>query len=232
MDYPHKWLCVTTVTVPTPVRPTLTYPCHSQVIRIIPEHPMPLPNPLAPFWANLHLSNALLNTPTPLRPVNTFPTWPNASSTPSLPRVKSIPNIHTHSRSNAIRPSLFCIKSIPDVSSVLQLRSGEAQSHTSLARCVLVRLPLLSIYLFPSCLLYVLCSHHSLPSFHFSVSFSVPHLHPPLFSSIFILSLCQPYSAILYLPYDSFLIVQIIPIITTPRTCINTLSTSCCSSVW
>ena len=61
-----------TVTVPTPIRPILTCLRPSRVIRIIPEHPMPLPNPLAPSRANSRLSNALPNTPTPLRLVNAF----------------------------------------------------------------------------------------------------------------------------------------------------------------
>ena len=39
---------VTTMTIPTPIHPILTCLHPSQVIRIIPEHPMPLPNPLAP----------------------------------------------------------------------------------------------------------------------------------------------------------------------------------------
>ena len=71
------------------------------------------PNPLTPS----RLSNALPNTLTPLRLVNAFPTQctfdlsssscqvdsrPNAPSTFPLPRVKSIPDIHTHSRPNAI----------------------------------------------------------------------------------------------------------------------------------
>ena len=75
---------VTTVTVPTPVCPILTYLCHFWVTRIIPKHSMPLPNPLAPLRANSHLSNALPNTPTPLRLVDAFPTWrsfdPSSSS--------------------------------------------------------------------------------------------------------------------------------------------------------
>ena len=82
---------VTTMTVPTPVRPILTHLHHFRVIRTIPEHPLPtlnplapsqvslhlnntLLNPLAPSWANLHLSNALLNPLTPLHLVNAFPT--------------------------------------------------------------------------------------------------------------------------------------------------------------
>ena len=164
---------VTTVTIPTPVRPIPTYLRHSRVIR------MPLPNPLAPSRANSRLSNAPPNTLTPLRLVDAFPT--RRSFDLSFPHIKSIPDIHTHSRPDAIQPSLSCVKSNPDVSSVSRLRSGEARSRTSLARCVLVRLSSLSIYMFLSCLLYVPLSHHSLPSFRFSVSSSVPRLHPPSF---------------------------------------------------
>ena len=67
-------MTVMTVTVPTPVCPIPTHLCHSQVIRTTPEHPMLLPNPLAPSRANLRLSNALSNTLTPLRLVDAFPT--------------------------------------------------------------------------------------------------------------------------------------------------------------
>ena len=96
----------------------------------------------------------------------------------------------------------------------------------------LARLLMSFIYLLS--LLSAVCSlfHHSLPSACFSVSSSVPHLCSPLFSSIFIPSLYWPHLVILYFPYDPFLIVQIIPILTTLHTCINTLVTSCCSSVW
>ena len=76
---------------------------------------------------------------------------PDARSTFPLSRVKLIPNNHTHSRPDVFRPSLLCVKSIPDVSLVLQLQSGEARSHTSLARCVLVCLSSLSMYMFLSC---------------------------------------------------------------------------------
>ena len=74
-------------------------------------------------------------------------------------------------------------------------------------------------------------SHHSLPF----VCFLCPILSSPspstLVSSIFILTSVDPTLVIPYIPYDPFPIIQIILIITTPRTCINTLSTRCCSSV-
>ena len=63
---------VTTVTIPTPIHPIPTCLRPSRVIRIIPEHPMPLLNPLAPSRANSRLSNALPNTPTPLCLVDAF----------------------------------------------------------------------------------------------------------------------------------------------------------------
>ena len=75
-----------------------------------------------------------------------------------------------------------CVKSIPDVSSVSRLWLGEAQPCTSLARCVLVRLSSLPIYMF----LYVPLSHHSLPSARFlCLTLSSPS-PSTLVSSIFI----------------------------------------------
>ena len=175
-----------------------------------------------------HLSNALPNTPTPLRVVNAFPTRPDAPSTFPLPRVKSIPDIHTHSRPNVFQPSLLCVSPIPDVSSVSRLWSGEARSRTSLARCILVCLSSLPIYMF----LYVPLSHHSLPFTRFlCLTLSSPSLST-LVSSIFIPYLHWPSLVIPYISYDPFPIVQINPILTTHHTCINTLSTRCCSSVW
>ena len=87
-------LAVMTVTVPTPIHPIPTCLCPSWVIRIIPEHPISLLNPLAPSRANLHLSNALLNTPTPLHLVNTFPTRRSFNLSSSLHQVNSQ---HPHS---------------------------------------------------------------------------------------------------------------------------------------
>ena len=141
---------------------------------------------------------------------------PDAPLTFPLPRVKSIADTHTHSRPDAFQPSLFCIKSIPDVSSVSRLQSGEARSRTSLTQCVIVCLSLLSIYMFLSCPLYVPLSHHSLPSARFlCLILSSPSLST-LVSSIFIPYLRRPSLVIPYIPYDPFPIVQIIPILTTP----------------
>ena len=49
---------VMTVTKPTPIRPIPTCLRHSRVIRTIPEHLLPLPNPLAPSRANSHLTHS------------------------------------------------------------------------------------------------------------------------------------------------------------------------------
>ena len=104
---------------------------------------MPNPNPLTP----LHLSNALPNTPTPLRLVNAFPTRRSFDLSSSSRQVDSR---HPHSfPTRAFQPSLLCVKSIPDISSVSQLRSGGARSRTSLTQCVLVRPFSLPIYMFP-----------------------------------------------------------------------------------
>ena len=65
---------VTPVTVPTPVHPIPTCLHHSQVIKTITEHLSPIPNPLTPSQASLHLSNALPNSLTPLHLIDTFPT--------------------------------------------------------------------------------------------------------------------------------------------------------------
>ena len=83
-----------TVTVPTPVHPIPTYLRHSRVTRIIPEHSMPIPNSLAPSWANSHLSNTLPNPLTPLHLVNAFLTWHSFNLSSSLCQVDSQ---HPHS---------------------------------------------------------------------------------------------------------------------------------------
>ena len=97
---------------------------------------------------------------------------PNAPSTSPLPRVKSIPDNHTHSRPDVFQPSLLCVKSIPDVSSVSRLQLGEARSRTSLAQCVLVHPFSLPIYMFP-----LRSSVTSLATLH---SFSMSHPQFPV----------------------------------------------------
>ena len=85
---------VMTVTIPTPICPILTCLCPSRVVRITPEHPTLLPNPLAPSQANSHLSNALPNTLTPLCLVDALPTRCSFDLSSSLRQVNSR---HPHS---------------------------------------------------------------------------------------------------------------------------------------
>ena len=94
---------VTTVTVPTPIRPIPTCLHPSWVIRITPEHPMANPNSLAPSQANSRLMHPQTLWPPhisampPKHPnIYTHP-LPDAPSTFPLSRVKPIPNTHTHS---------------------------------------------------------------------------------------------------------------------------------------
>ena len=152
---------------------------------------------------------------------------PDAHSTFPLPRVKLIFDTHTHSLPNAFRPSLFCIKSIPDVSSVSRLRSGEAWLRTSLARCVLVRLSLLPIYMF----LYVpVTSLATLRSFSMSHP-QFPVSVYPCFIYLYSLTPSTLFSySVHFLQPISDRSDQPDPYHT--HTCINTLVTSCCSPVW
>ena len=152
---------------------------------------------------------------------------PDAPLTFPLPHIKLIPNIHTHSQPNAFRPSLFCIKSIPDVSSVSQ------SPIVYLPHSMCLSPSFLTLYIYVPLLFHCmfLCHITHYPLLVFYVSSSVPCLRLPLFHLSLFLTSIAPTLVIPYIPYDPFLIVQIIPIITTPRTCINTLSTSCCSSV-
>ena len=114
----------------------------------------------------------------------------------------------------------------------ISLWLGKARSHTSLTRYILVCLSSPSIYLFPSCLLYILyvSSFATLRLFLY-VSSSVPHLCLPSFHLSLSYPSVNPTLVIPYYPYDPFLIILINPILTTPHTCINTLATSCCSPV-
>ena len=151
---------------------------------------------------------------------------PNAPLTSPLPRVKSIPDTYTHSRPDAFRPSLFL-----------------HQSHsrrfiglaTAVGRSLIAYLPRLMRLSLSFLALYIsVCfsmSHHSLPFVCFLCLILSSPSPSTLVSSIFIPYLRRPSLVIPYISYDPFPIVQINPIITTPRTCINTLSTSCCSSV-
>ena len=166
----------------------------------------------------------------PLLLVNAIPTWHSFDLSPSSHQVNSQ---HPHSfpiwRYSTF--SLSCVKSIPDVSSVLRLQSGEAWSRTSLAQCVLVCLSLPFIYLFPSCPLYVPLSHYSLPSARFSMSPQFPVSIYPHFIYLYSIFLST-------LPCYSILTLQLIPDHSDYPNPYHTphlykyCSTSCCSSVW
>ena len=60
-----------------------------------------------------------------------------------------------------------------------------------------------------------LCHITRYPLLIFYVSSSVPHLHLPLFHISLFLTSVAPTLVILYIPYDPFPIIQIIPILTT-----------------
>ena len=173
---------VTTVTVPTPICPIPTFLHPSRVIRIIPKHPMPLPNPLAPSWANSCLSNALPNTPTPLHLVDAFPTRCTFDLSSSSCQV------------NFQYPHLFLIWRLSTFTFLHQVYSQcliglmtvvGRSPITYLPRSMCLSLSFLTLYI-------SVCSsmpHRPLPSFHFCVSSSVPHLCPPLLNlSLFYLS--------------------------------------------
>ena len=235
---------VTTVTVPTPIRPTPTCLCPSRVIWITPEHLIPNPNPLTPS----RLSNALTNTPTPLHLVNAFPTRCTFNlSSPSrqvdsrhphpFPTRRSFDLYSSSHQVNSRQPHSFPTRRLSTFTPLRQVYSRRSISLatavgqspiTYLPRSMRLSLSFLALYISVRSSM----SHHSLPF----VCFLCLILNSPspstLVSSIFILTSVDPTLVIPYIPYDPFPIVQIIPILTTPRTCINTLSTSCCSSVW
>ena len=185
-----------TMTKPTPVHPILTCLHHSGwVIRTIPEHLLPTLYPLAPSWANSHLSNALPNPLTSLCDMSLNQCITDLMLLQPSVFLYQVDSRHPHPFPTWCYSTFsFCVKSTADVSSVLRLRLGEAWSCTSLARYVLVCPFLLSIYLFLLLsAVHFTMSHHLLPYTRSSVSSSVPRLHSPLFSSIFIPYLCQPY---------------------------------------
>ena len=204
---------------------------------------MPNPNPLTP----LRLSNALPNIPTPLRLVNAFPTRRTFDlSSPS----RQVDSRHPHSfptqrlfdlyssscQVDSQQPHSFLTRCLSTFTPLRQVYSRRFISlATAVGRSPIVYLPR-SMHLSLSFLaLYIsVCfsmSHHSLPFVCF-LCLILSSLSPStLVSSIFILTSIDPTLVIPYIPYDPFLIVQINPILTTPRTCINTLSTRCCSSV-
>ena len=173
-------ITVITMTVPTPVCPIPTCLCHSRVIRITPKHPIPIPNPLAPSRANSRLSSTLLN----LWPPGVLSTHsqPDTPSTSPLPHVKSIPNIHTHSQPDAIRPSLFLHQVYSRC--FIGLTTAVGRSSIAYLPCsIRPSLSFLALYTSVSLLSTVhsfVSSFATLHSFLY-VSSSVPHLHLPLF---------------------------------------------------
>ena len=173
-----------TMTEPTPIFPIPTCLHHSRVIRIIPEHPLPILNPLAPSQASSCLNNTLLNPLAPSRAnLHLMHSW-----TLWLPCISLMRSWHyTHSQPNPTLlwpPLSSCIKSIPNNSSVSWLWLGKAWSCTSLAQCVLVCPFLLSIYLYVSlCLIIRYPSFISLshPQFPISIHPYFIYLYPILF---------------------------------------------------
>ena len=161
---------VTTVTKPTPVHPVLTYPRHSKVIRIIPKHSMPLPNPLALSQANLHLSNALLNTLTPLCLVNTFLTRHSFNLSSSSHQVNSR---HPHSFLTR-RHSTFTLLCQVYSQRLIGLVTAVGRSPiTYLSHSMHLSLSFLTLYI-SVCSLCLIARY---PSFVSSVLSSVPRLH-------------------------------------------------------
>ena len=222
-------LCVTTVTVPTPIRPTPTCLHPSRVIWITPEHPMPNPNPLTPS----RLNNALPNIPTPLRLINALPTRCSFDLSPSLRQVDSRHphpfltrrsfDLYSSSRQvDSRQPHSFPTRRLSTFTPLCQIYSrcfiGLA---TAVGQSPIAYLPR-SMRLSPSflapyiCFLYVPLSHHSLPSARFPCLILSSPSPSTLVSSIFILYLRQPSLVIPYISYDPFPIVQINPILTTP----------------
>ena len=209
------------MTVPTPICPIPTCLHPSRVIRIIPEHPMLLPNPLAPSRANSCLSNALPNTPTPSHLVDAFPTRCSFDLSSSSHQVDSR---HPHPFPTQCLLTFTLLRQVYS-----QRFIGLA---TAVGRSPIAYLPHL-MRLSPSFLaLYISVrslSHHSLPFICFLRLILSSPSPSTLVSSIFILSLRRP--------YFSYSIHSLRPIPDRSdqpdpyhtRTCINTLVTSCCS---
>ena len=164
---------------------------------------MPNPNPLTPLASQQRTpehSNSLASSqripdPTLLRPLlflvsSRFPT-PTLIPDPTLIRPFLFLASSQFLTSTPIPdPTPFnllssCVSPIPDVSLVSRLCSDEAQSRTSLARCVLVCPFLLPIYMF-------LCHITRYPPLVFCLILSSPS-PSTLVSSIFIPYLHHPY---------------------------------------
>ena len=167
---------------------------------------MPNPNPLTPS----HLSNALPNTPTPLRLVNAFPTRRSFDLSSSSCQV------------NSRQPHSFPTRRLSTFTPLRQVYSQRfIVLATVVGRSPIAYLPR-SMCLSPSflapyiCFLYVPLSHHSLPSARFPCLILSSPSPSTLVSSIFIPYLRRPSLVIPYISYDPFPIIQINPILTTP----------------
>ena len=197
----------------TPICHTLTFLCHFWAIRTILEPRLPILIPLAPSQASSCLINASQIPWSHPEPACILATH---SQTLRLPCVSSTHSQHlypflTHCFLDLL--FFFCIKTIPDDSSVSRLWLGEAWLCTSLTQCILLRSVLFCpLYICPlSCLLYnpyvsSFVTLHSFLCFIFSSPSSLT-----LSSPIFIPSLHQPYLAMPYFFYNSFLIIQMNP---------------------
>ena len=157
------------MTVPTPIRPILTCLRPSQVIRIIPKHPMPLPNPLAPSRANSRLSNALPNTLTPLHLVDAFLTQHSFDLSSSLRQVDSR---HPHSFLTR-RHSTFTLLCQVYSRCLIGLTTAVGRSPIAYLPCSMrLSLSFLALYISVRSLCLIACYPLSVSS----VSSSVPHL--------------------------------------------------------
>ena len=154
--------------IPTCLRP-------SRVIRITPEHPMPLPNPLALSRANSCLSNALPNTPTPLRLVDTFLTRCSFNLSSSSCQVDSR---HPHS---------FLTRRTFDLSSSL-CQVDSRHLHPFLTRCLSTFTLLRQVYSRRLISLATAVGRSPITylprSMHHSLSFLALYIYVPLLSVV------------------------------------------------
>ena len=149
---------------------------------------------------------------------------PNAPLTFPLPRIKSIPDIHTHSQPDTIQPSLFlhqvyswCFISLATAvrqSLIACLPPSMCPSPSFLALYILVSL-LFTVCSSVSSFTTLHSSFTTLCSFLYVLS-SVPCLRLPSFHLSLFLTSVNPTLVIPYFPYDPFPIVQINLILTTP----------------
>ena len=158
-----------TVTEPTPIHPILTCLCPSRVIRIIPEHPMPLLNPLAPSQANSRLSNALPNTPTPSCLVGALLT--RHSSSHQVDSRHPHPFLTRHLLTFTLLRQVYSRR-------LIGLMTADGQSPIAyLPRSMRPSLSFLALYIYVSLLSVVRSSVTSLATLH---SFSMSHPQFPI----------------------------------------------------